>query len=146
MTCPLIRRSARPRQRGGAVFAFTRLVHLVGALARPLPAGAVRCPVAFSLSATFAYERPARRCSMIAAIVSCSGPGAIASRLAVHVDHWAASPHAGGARCFRAGSLYDAITVSGSGPRGRLPSTAFRILGFGGRGDRIGRFRKMVSY
>ena len=32
----------------------------------------VRCPVALSLSATFAHERPARRCSMIAASVSCS--------------------------------------------------------------------------
>ena len=32
----------------------------------------VRCPVAFSLSATFAHEKPARRCSMIAASVSCS--------------------------------------------------------------------------
>ena len=32
----------------------------------------VRCSVAFSLSATFAHERPARRCSMIAASVSCS--------------------------------------------------------------------------
>ena len=32
----------------------------------------VRCPVAFSLSATFAHERPAPRCSMIAASVSCS--------------------------------------------------------------------------
>ena len=31
-----------------------------------------RCPVAFSLSATFAHERPARRCSMMAASVSCS--------------------------------------------------------------------------
>ena len=32
----------------------------------------VRCPVAFSLSATFAHERPAARCSMMAASVSCS--------------------------------------------------------------------------
>ena len=73
VTCPLIHRSARPRQRGGAVFAFTRLVHLVGALARPLPAGAGTVPgVALSLSATFAHERPARRCLMIATSVSCS--------------------------------------------------------------------------
>ena len=34
-----------------------RLVDLVGALARPLAAGA-GAPVAFSLSATFAHERP----------------------------------------------------------------------------------------
>ena len=32
----------------------------------------VRCPVALSLSATFAHERPAARCSMMAACVSCS--------------------------------------------------------------------------
>ena len=32
----------------------------------------VRCPVAFSWSATFAHERPARRCSMMAASVSCA--------------------------------------------------------------------------
>ena len=63
-----------------------------------------------------------------------------------HVDHWAASPQC--RRCpvvsARAASMTLPRTVSGSGPRGRLPSTAFRILGFGGRGDRIGRFRKVV--
>ena len=32
----------------------------------------VRCPVALSLSATFAHERPARRCSMLALSVSFS--------------------------------------------------------------------------
>ena len=32
----------------------------------------VRCPVAFSLSTTLAHERPAARCSMMAARVSCS--------------------------------------------------------------------------
>ena len=32
----------------------------------------VRCPVAFSLSATLAHERPPARCSMIATRVSCS--------------------------------------------------------------------------
>ena len=32
----------------------------------------VRCPVALSWSATFAHEKPARRCSMMAASVSCS--------------------------------------------------------------------------
>ena len=57
----------------GPVLAFARLVDLVGALARPLAAGAGAVPGGVQpVGYLRAHERPARRCSMIAASVSCS--------------------------------------------------------------------------
>ena len=63
---------ARPSALGGAVLPVAAWRTWWAPCRVYWPPVRVRCPVAFSLSATFAHERPARRCSMIAASVSCS--------------------------------------------------------------------------